>query len=231
MKRTQIALLMFLLLSTPVLADSIIPFSYATVALLHIVILIEFIVFLILDKRFYKKISVKMIFLVVFLANVTSSIFGIFPDAFLYISSHTYISYKDFFNINLQTLYGVLIYFIFTLIIEFIVFFLIIRKKYKLKELATICIILNIVSYTFITLFFAYTSPNPVRLDTVVNNRCNAVRGNCTIDPADITISPAYRSRTGTSANLEQLCKIEYDMTSGYNAKDCLNRLCGIQCP
>jgi len=140
----QITLLIFLLLNIPVFADMMIPLTYTNMIFIPIIILIEILVFYVLNKKHYKKeLNLKKIILVASLANIISSFFGLFI---------TLINYSmDLFS------------FFITIIIEFFVFFIILRKSFKIKDLLVICIIINIFSYLFIFCLYVYEGYEKIR--------------------------------------------------------------------
>jgi hypothetical protein len=130
---------------------------------LPIAILVEILVFWLLNKKIYKKeTSIERIFLIVLFANLISSFSAIFMQFYIgeligFLSNFVLLEYVAF---------SFLFNFVFKVLIEFFIFLIFLRKTFKIKDLLTICMIVNIFSYTFIIFFSLYLVP-PVGVLTV----------------------------------------------------------------
>ena len=214
MKKLQIMLLIFLLLPVPVLADMLVPFSYGSAMFLPAVIIIEAFVFWLLSKKIKMKIGIKKIVLVVLIANIVSSLIGVIFSYDLYKITNLALSRPDNIKLNLETEYGIFIYLILTVIIELPLFYIFLRKEYKLKDLITICIILNVVSYAFLTLYFVYRP----RSTSTINDMYAARNAACT----------SFVREYGCNASTNEVVTENFDsnMDGKKDSSDTLFELC-----
>jgi len=228
-------LLIFLLLIMPVLADGAVALSEASTIILPIVILIEILIFWILNKKIYKnKINIKKIVIVILIANMISTLFGFIFTNDLYEITGLQVGSRGFIhNISIKTFFGFFVYFIISVIIEFFIFFIILRKSYKIKDMLIICIIVNISSYVFLFFSLAYSSYTyiPTNFEEFKAIVCNGIvrrTDQCEIDP--VTVSFKWRDYI----NLQEVCIGEHGMPAPpWTAKEnhmCLHNVCGMNC-
>jgi hypothetical protein len=153
----QFILLSFLIVITPVFADSIVSFWEESIFLLPVIIMIEILAILLLSNKLYKKeLNAKIIVLmvsVVLLANIASAFIGsILNNNYLYKVIKLDVSSVSSY-ISLDTFFGFLSYFMISVTIEFFIFLMFLRKTFKIENIFILCFIINIFSY--MCLFFS----------------------------------------------------------------------------
>lgn len=136
MKRLNWLPLLILFIVPLVSANIAMPFSERIVYLLPLVIVIETICFYLLsNKSFNIKIGVGKSFIIITLANILTSAFG------------------TFMPIHIFAPFALIIAFILSVIIEFLVYLMLFFKEdVKKKSLFSISLTTNIISYIFLFL-------------------------------------------------------------------------------
>mgnify|MGYP001588608050 CR=1 FL=1 len=135
-------LLLIFLLIPLISADLIVTYPDIQLHLFPVVLIVEFIAFLILtDKVFKIKLSFWKSLLIIAVVNIITSIIGLL-----------------IYFINVQFIYGVLIAFVLSVIIEFgvILLFFINNKNAKKINLFWISLIINALSYLIVLIIDYY---------------------------------------------------------------------------